>query len=240
MQPESKEYLDSRGIKHSDFRPQPLSSSLLKKQDLIITMADHHKEHIVRNYSNIHDIESKTVTLKEFNVVNEDIIKILMSKIKRVAFICYANICRSPAAEKLAEFYAEKNGLKGVSFESAGWHTAFPTAVEETRDYLEAKGIDMSQFKSRRITRDLIENSDLVIGMESYHLLKVKKKYRDLKESLEGKLFTLLEFNGVEKKEANIPDPYKKPLEEYNRIMRVIEENIEKLIKKVIKLNKSS
>lgn len=163
-----------------------------------------------------------------------------MSKIKRIAFICYANICRSPAAEKLAELYAEKMSLEGVSFESAGWHTAFPTAVEETKDYLEAKGIDMANFKSRRITRDLIENSDLIIGMESYHLLKVRKKYRDLRGSLEGKLFTLLGYNGVPKKEANIPDPYKKPLEEYNRIMMVIEENIEKLIEKIKYLNESS
>jgi len=74
MQPESKEYLDSRGIKHSDFRPQPLSSSLLRKQDLIITMAEHHKEHIMRNYSNIPNIESKTFTLKEFNGGDGDVI----------------------------------------------------------------------------------------------------------------------------------------------------------------------
>lgn len=163
-----------------------------------------------------------------------------MSKIKRVAFICYANICRSPAAEKLAEFFAENNGLRDVSFESAGWHTAFPTAVEETRDYLEAKGIDMSSFKSRRITRELVENSDLIIGMEQYHLLKVRKTFRDIKESLKDKLFTLLEYNGAEKKESNIPDPYKKPLEEYNKIMRIIEENIEKLVKKIIVKNESS
>jgi len=163
-----------------------------------------------------------------------------MSKIKRVAFICYANICRSPAAEKLAELYAEEIGLSGVSFESAGWHTAFPTAVEETRNYLEAKGINMSDFKSRRITRDLIEHSDLIIGMESYHLLKVRKKFRDIKESLKDKCFTLKEFNGINKKEANIPDPYKKPLEEYNRIMKTIEENIEKLVTKIKTINESN
>ena len=74
MQPESKEYLDSRNINHSDFRPQPLSSSLLRKQDLIITMAEHHKEHILRNYYNIPNIESKIFTLKEFNGGEGDVI----------------------------------------------------------------------------------------------------------------------------------------------------------------------
>ena len=74
MQPESREYLDSREIIHSDFRPQPLSTSLLKKQDLIITMAEHHKEHILRNYYDIPNIERKTFTLKEFTGGDGDVI----------------------------------------------------------------------------------------------------------------------------------------------------------------------
>ncbi|MFX0025220.1 MAG: low molecular weight phosphatase family protein, partial [Candidatus Hermodarchaeota archaeon] len=40
MQPESKEYLDLKGIKYSDFRPKILNRALLEKQDLIITMEE--------------------------------------------------------------------------------------------------------------------------------------------------------------------------------------------------------
>lgn len=74
MQPESQEYLNSKSIDHSDFKPQTLSFSLLKKQDLIITMAEHHKENILDDFSNIQDIENKTFTLKEFNGRKGDII----------------------------------------------------------------------------------------------------------------------------------------------------------------------
>ena len=74
MQPESHQYLSSKGIEHSDFRPQTLSSSLLNKQDLIITMAEHHKTHIFSEFGNIEHIKDKTFTLKEFNGGKGDII----------------------------------------------------------------------------------------------------------------------------------------------------------------------
>ena len=74
MQPESQEYLNSKNINHSDFKPQTLSFSLLKKQDLIITMTKQHKENIINDFGNIQDIENKTFTLKEFTGGKGDII----------------------------------------------------------------------------------------------------------------------------------------------------------------------
>ena len=74
MQPESQDYLKSKNISHSDFKPQTLNFTLLKKQDLIITMTEHHKENIINDFSNIQDIENKTFTLKEFNGRKGDII----------------------------------------------------------------------------------------------------------------------------------------------------------------------
>lgn len=67
MQPESKEYLDLKGIKSSDFRPKILNRTLLEKQDLIITMEQSQANDIIRNYPQISDIDKKTLTLKEFN-----------------------------------------------------------------------------------------------------------------------------------------------------------------------------
>ena len=67
--------------------------------------------------------------------------------------------------------------------------------------------------------------------MERYHLVKLKNKFRDLKKELEGKLFTLKQFNGAsKKKDINIPDPYRTGVENYNRILKVVEENVEKLV----------
>ena len=162
-----------------------------------------------------------------------------MPKIKNVLFICYANTCRSPAAEYLAQYYADKYQLKDVNFSSAGWHDAFDHAQPETTNYIKNKEIDMQEFQPMLITRELIENQDLIIGMERYHLIKLRKKFRDLKENLNGKLFTLKQFNGADKHDLNIPDPYKTGAKNYNRILAIVDKNIEKLVKKILKINES-
>ena len=157
--------------------------------------------------------------------------------IKKILFICYANTCRTPAAEELAKFYAKKFELNGVLFDSAGWHIAFDHAQPETIEYLKLKGIEMNDFKPKPITRELIEKQDLIIGMERYQLTKIKNKFKTLKEDLRGKLYTLKEFNGADKKNLNIPDPYKKEKERYFEILEIVEKNVEMLVKKVGKIN---
>ena len=162
-----------------------------------------------------------------------------MPKIKNVLFICYANTCRSPAAEYLAQYYANKHQLKGVNFSSAGWHDAFDHAQPETINYVKNKGIHMHEFQPMLITKQLIENQDLIIGMERYHLIKIKKKFKDLKESFKSKLFTLKQLNGADSHDLNIPDPYKTSVENYNKILDIVDENVEMLVKKILKMNES-
>jgi protein-tyrosine-phosphatase len=74
MQPESRQYLDAKGIIHSDFSPKILDNELLKKQDLIITMEKQHALEIKVNFNKIQDIENITHILKEFNGGVGDII----------------------------------------------------------------------------------------------------------------------------------------------------------------------
>ena len=166
-----------------------------------------------------------------------------MPKIQRVLFICYGNTCRSPAAEYFAKGLKENrynDELRGVEFDSAGWHDAFEDAQPETKNYVQAKSINMVDFKPKLITRDLIEKQDLIIGMEPYQLTKVKKKFKDIKDKLKDKLFTLKQFNGAEKNDFNIPDPYKTGLENYNRILSIVEQQVELLVKKIIEINNSN
>ena len=157
--------------------------------------------------------------------------------IRRILFICYANTCRTPAAEKLAQHYAKEYDLQGVTFDSAGWHMAFDHAQSETIDYITSKGIEMEDFKPKAITRSLIEKQDLIIGMERYQLTKIRNNFKDMKEKLKGKLYTLKEFNGAEKRDLNIPDPYKTGRKRYFEILEIVEKNVELLVQKVKEIN---
>lgn len=163
-----------------------------------------------------------------------------MNKIINILFICYGNTCRSPAAEYFAKGLKKKKynkELKDVNFDSAGWYT-FEDAQPETKNYIQAKGINMSDFRPKIITKELIEKQDLIIGMERYHLIKIRNKFKDLIDNnIKDKLYTLKQFNGAEKNDLNIPDPYKTGLKNYNRILKIVEENVEKMVKKLVKIN---
>jgi protein-tyrosine-phosphatase len=162
-----------------------------------------------------------------------------MSKIKKILFICAGNTCRSPFAEafanwlKIAEF---KEELKDVVFDSAGIYHYYETAQPGTVNYLKSKGINLDNFKTKRIDSHLLEEQDLILGFEQkHHINKIKRKFKDIK-NLNKKLFLLLDFAG-EKENLDIKDPFYLQEEEYNRVLRRIENGVLKVIRRIIKIN---
>lgn len=81
--------------------------------------------------------------------------------------VCHANLCRSPMAERLARLVlADRMGASAADFEvtSAGTHARdgmpmHPYATEVLRWH----GASDSDFRSRRVTADLVESADLVL-----------------------------------------------------------------------------
>lgn len=95
----------------------------------------------------------------------------------RVVFVCWGNICRSPMAERVARGWAERDGLSGLEFTSAG------VSSEETgnpidsraRKVLQRHGYDASGHRAHRITASEIADADLVIGLEQLHLDRMRR-----------------------------------------------------------------
>ncbi|MFX1379897.1 MAG: hypothetical protein ACFFA4_12480 [Promethearchaeota archaeon] len=164
-----------------------------------------------------------------------------MSKIKKVLFICAGNTCRSPFAEAYAKWLKEtkfRKELNNIEFDSAGIYHYYETAQPETVNYLKSKGIDIGEFKTKRIDFQLLEKQDLILGFEQkHHINKVKRKFKNLRD-LDKKLFLLLDFAG-EKQNLEIKDPFYLPHEEYNKILEKIENGVLKTVKKIIEYNKS-
>jgi protein-tyrosine-phosphatase len=158
-----------------------------------------------------------------------------MNKITRVLIICLGNTARSPAAEYLARDYAKKKEVN-ITFESAGFINAFSYMQPQSRDYLKSKGIDPSNFCPKIINRSLLEKQDLIITMEVSHAQEIRDSYPGIVD-IDKKTFTLKEFNG-ETEELDIIDPYYTSTNTYKKVLRIIDENIEKMITKIIKLNR--
>ncbi|MFX1418990.1 MAG: hypothetical protein ACFE9N_08740 [Promethearchaeota archaeon] len=164
-----------------------------------------------------------------------------MSKIKRVLFLCAGNTCRSPFAEAYANWLKKtkyKDDLKEIEFNSAGIYHYYEIAQPGTVDYLKSKGIDISDFKTKRIDLELLENQDLILGFEQkHHINKLKRKFKEVND-IDKKVFLLLEFAG-EKKNLEIKDPFYLTQKEYNKTLKRIEKGVLKVIEKIIRINKS-
>ncbi|MEZ0579712.1 adenylyl-sulfate kinase [Nocardioides sp. MH1] len=110
-----------------------------------------------------------------------------------VLFVCTANICRSPYMEMRAGSFAG-DGAVAVELASAGTHGFTARAVDATMAaVLAARGIDdapLAAFRSRPLTRALVESADLVLTAETTHREYVLEEA----PSAFRKVFTLGQF----------------------------------------------
>ena len=159
-----------------------------------------------------------------------------MNKIRRILFVCLGNTARSPAAEYLARYYAERNNVDLI-FSSAGFINAFSYIQRESQTYLNSKRINHSGFQPQLITHSLLKNQDLILTMEKSHTIDIIKTYNKI-PNIEKKTCTLKEFNG-ETQDLDIIDPYYTSSETYRKILRIIDENVKQAVERIQKINKS-
>ena len=97
-----------------------------------------------------------------------------MNTIKSVLFVCTGNSCRSVMAEGLLKKRLDRIGRRDVEVRSAGISAINGLApTEETIDAMKAEGIDISGYRSKRVTELLIKKSDLILVMSEPHLKEV-------------------------------------------------------------------
>ncbi|TET59680.1 MAG: hypothetical protein E3J52_05455 [Promethearchaeota archaeon] len=161
-----------------------------------------------------------------------------MPKIRNVLFLCAGNTCRSPFASEFAKFLKNtkyRNELREVEFDSAGLYHYYEVAQDGTVNYLKSKGVDISNFRTKRVNEDLVSKQDIILAFEQKrHINKLKRRFKNL--SLDEKVFLLLEYAG-DKENLEIEDPFYLEQEEYNKILKRIEEGVLKAIDKIIKIN---
>ncbi len=94
---------------------------------------------------------------------------------RRVLFVCTGNIFRSLAAEHALRRVLPPDAPIAVA--SAGTDD-FPHVVRpNVRDYLLSKGIDVSAHRRRTLTRQLIEEADLVVAMSTDHVEFIRERF---------------------------------------------------------------
>lgn len=120
--------------------------------------------------------------------------------IQHVLFVCTGNICRSPLAESLLERALKDRGLE-VEVTSAGTG-AWDGAPASEGAYLVGleRGLDLSGHRARLLTRELVDEADLILTMARHHRARVDEL------GGEGKVFVLGEYAG--KGDDEVSDPF--------------------------------
>jgi protein-tyrosine phosphatase len=93
-----------------------------------------------------------------------------------IKFVCWGNICRSPMAEVVAREHAAREGLRGVTFSSAGvsGEEAGSPIDPRAAATLKAAGYNPGPFTAHRITAEEAKSAAMLIGMEELHLTKLR------------------------------------------------------------------
>jgi len=98
--------------------------------------------------------------------------------IKNILFVCKGNVCRSVLAEAIARKIASDQGLTNITFISGGLEVSKKNPAEEHAiSVARENGLDLTNHYSKPITREMIDQSDVILVVEYNHLKAIEKRF---------------------------------------------------------------
>lgn len=144
---------------------------------------------------------------------------------RKIAFICTGNTCRSPMAEVIAKDIFNKRKMN-IEIISRGIAVYFPSeANENSLKAMEVYGLDLSKHIAKQITQEDINSCNLIYTMTKQHKNFIE---RFSENNVSNKVFTLKEYvkaNGVD-----ISDPYGGDIDVYKSCAEELYLYIDRLV----------
>jgi protein-tyrosine phosphatase len=148
---------------------------------------------------------------------------------KKILFVCSANITRSFMAERIFMEQLRKAGRNDIEASSAGLldMKGAPGDIIAA-ELLQKHGIPPAGHNSRPLSSDLVREADMIVVMEAVHKTAVLNQYPDAA----GKIFLLKSFSGnLNRPDQDIHDCHKRSSYHYRLCFSEIFLAIEGLIK---------
>jgi protein-tyrosine-phosphatase len=148
--------------------------------------------------------------------------------LKRVLFVCSGNTCRSPLAEGIAKDVLPRKLSVDISVSSAGTAALDGYPASGLAAKVAANGnIDISNHRSRLLTKNHIVGADLIVTMEA--------KHRETVGVIEPAAlsYTYLMTDFCEGHDVGVPDPIGGDLAAYQRTFDLLLKCIDALSKRL-------
>lgn len=149
-----------------------------------------------------------------------------------VLVVCTGNICRSPTGEGVLRHLAAKRGLGDrVHVASAGTHDYHVGDCPDPRtlEHARKRGYDLSAQRAMQVSTRHFHDFDYILAMDRSHL----RILRGLAPAgAKARLGLFLDASARWKGE-DVPDPYYGGVEEFERVLDMVEEAAERWLERI-------
>ena len=124
----------------------------------------------------------------------------------KILMVCLGNICRSPLAEGVMQYLIDEHNLNWHvdSAGTSGWHNG-ELPDKRSIEVANNHGIDITNQRSRKITKQDLESFDLVVAMDASNYNNILMLATNDEERSKVKM--LLNYS-VPRQNRQVPDPY--------------------------------
>lgn len=124
------------------------------------------------------------------------------------------NICRSPTGERLLQTHFPNKKVHSAGIIAKENMPAYESAIRIAKNHK----LSLDSHQSRRLTKELCQEADLILVMENAHIDKVHQQFPETR----GKVVLFGQWlNKIE-----IPDPHKRSDEMFEHVYQLMEKAV--------------
>lgn len=145
---------------------------------------------------------------------------------KRVLFVCTANVCRSPMAEAIFNALTEDARLPFRARSAGISALRYEQVAPNAKAALEEVGVYIKDHHAQQISETLLEEADLVLVMSPWHASEINRLFK----GFSNKVHALSEYSEGAKGQEDISDPYGQSMVAYRACVRHLFDCLDPLI----------
>ncbi len=148
-----------------------------------------------------------------------------------IVFVCWGNICRSPAAEAtFRKLLAERKLNSMITCDSAGTISQHQGNPPDSRMQRAARNRNIQTSGSARMVTDQdFENADLLITMDNFNYNELSRLAPD--EKSRDKIMPFCDF--VSSSDTEVPDPYYGGSDGFEKVLDLLEDGCVRLLEEL-------